>query len=91
MTGHMFPKTTGTYGIIACSFGLKKDATTMCVICKETIPFAAATVGPLFANSQQAFACSDHVWNRSTWLREWAKFQVRQRQTRELTHGEERQ
>ncbi len=49
-----------------------------CIICSEIITFSDATAGSLYANGNQAFACTIHFENRSQWITSWALFKTEQ-------------
>lgn len=59
------------------------DEAAPCVICRQTIPLSEVTAGSLYADGQQAFACSIHLGDRSRWINEWAAFDAAQREIKQ--------
>jgi len=54
----------------------------VCIICKEPVMPDQATSGSLYANNQQAYACSNHIYNRRLWVPAWAAFETTQQRIR---------
>jgi hypothetical protein len=53
----------------------------ICIICSSTIHIESATVGELYKDGTQAFACATHLTNRSErlrWFTAWAIFVAKQ-------------
>jgi hypothetical protein len=58
--------------------------TVPCIICLGEVSIDTATAGSLYADGQQAFACSSHLFERKNWINSWALFDYRQRQLQDL-------
>ena len=59
----------------------------LCIICKQPVKPDQATSGSLYANHQQAYACSNHLYNRRLWVPAWAAFDTTQ-QSRKKDRGQ---
>jgi hypothetical protein len=62
--------------------------TVLCVICLQHVPFSEVTAGSLYADGHQAFACNNHLYDRTRWITAWAAFDATQRRT-ESASGEQ--
>jgi len=56
----------------------------LCVICLQKVPLSEVTAGSLYADGHQAFACTDHLHDRTRWITEWATFETHQFQQKEI-------
>lgn len=74
----MFPSENGSSGIISWPSHVRNSAKVHCIVCETTVPASEVTAGSCYADGQQAFACREHTWNKSTWLRAWAQFSYSQ-------------
>lgn len=70
----MLPKEIGPLGVIEWPASTTSTPKVPCVICKDTISMQDVTAGAQYADGRQAFACTDHAWNKSSWLVSWIKF-----------------
>jgi hypothetical protein len=64
--------------------GAEDRATVPCIICQTTVPLQTVTAGSLHADGEQAFACSQHIKDRSRWIIGWASFEASQEQLKPL-------
>lgn len=60
-------------------------STVLCVVCLQNVPLTEVTAGSLYADGNQAFACTSHLHDRTRWITEWAIFEALQYQHKELT------
>ena len=60
--------------------------TVTCIVCHSEVHIEDTTVGELYANGLQAFACANHLSRseRLTWFNAWAKFATEQVTSQEL-------
>lgn len=70
----MFPEKIGSLGVVEWPASASTPTTVPCIICEDTISMQNATTGARYADGRQAFACTDHTWNKSSWLLSWVKF-----------------
>lgn len=56
-----------------------EDKAVPCVICFQLVPLTEVTAGSLYADGQQAFACTIHLGDRARWINQWAAFDAAQR------------
>jgi hypothetical protein len=61
-----------------------RHTTVLCVICLQKVPLTEVTAGSLYADGHQAFACTIHLHDRTRWITEWAIFDARQDQQKEI-------
>jgi hypothetical protein len=62
----------------------------LCVICLQHVPLTDVTVGSLYADGHQAFACNSHLHDRTRWITEWSIFDTKQQAQKrflEITEG----
>lgn len=67
--------------VLVVSDGKHGDENVLCVICLRHINLAQATAGSLYADGHQAFACNQHLLDRTKWINEWAVFDASQHRT----------
>lgn len=48
-----------------------------CIICLEIVSPAVTTAGSLYADGNQAFACTVHFDDRAQWITAWALFETK--------------
>lgn len=74
----MLPEEIGSLGVIEWPTSANISAEVPCIICEDTVAIQNATAGAQYADGRQAFACTDHTWNKSSWLLSWVKFAQRE-------------
>ena len=52
----------------------------ICIVCRTPVHIENATVGDLYRDGRQAFACASHLHRseRLTWFAAWARFAIDQ-------------
>lgn len=57
-------------------------ASVSCIICSHSIRKDHATVGSNDASGLPAFACTDHMHDRASWIVNWSLFDSKQTESR---------
>jgi hypothetical protein len=75
--------------VLVVSDGKYGDESVLCVICLMRINLTQATAGSLYADGHQAFACNQHLFDRTRWINEWAVFDASQHHAAASSQGQE--
>jgi hypothetical protein len=70
-----------TMSVTAAPIASAPTAHVPCIICLVDISLHEVTAGSLYADGQQAFACSRHMRDRSRWILSWIAFEATQDET----------